>query len=95
MGKKKRRLFSPKFANWRKANGVGVKQTPVVEEKAEVAKAPKPEAALEKKEPAAKEAAEKPKTTKKTTAKKPITKKTTTATRKRRATKAKVETSDI
>ena len=24
MGKKKRRLLSPKFANWRKANGIGV-----------------------------------------------------------------------
>ena len=95
MGKKKRRLLSPKFANWRKANGIGVKSAPVVEEKTEEVKTPKSEVTLEKQESVPEKIVEQPKTTKKTTTKKPTTKKTTTTTRKRRTTKAKAETSDI
>ena len=107
MGKKKRRLLSPKFANWRKANGIGVKSTPVVEEKTEEAKAPEPEVVLEKKEPVVEKIIEEPKpieekpkakARRKTTTKKATTstaKKTTTNTRRKRTAKAKPTTTDI
>jgi len=94
VGKKKRKLLSPKFAKWRKINGldVDVKPTPAVEEKTEEVKIPEPEVVLEKQEPAvdipAKETKTKPR-------RKTTTNKATITTRRKRTTKAKPTTTDI
>ena len=107
MGKKARKLRSPKYARKASAlretfarinNKTTETTTPVVEEVVEaVIQITEPEPVVETPAPVIKKtnalkATAKKTTTKTTITKKPTTKKTTTTTRKRRTTKAKAET---